>query len=89
MLWLSAHSVERYQRRFQPLMELHRAKADLERRLRCDAVFVIEWPKWLGQTSNKTAIGYVTIDGELALPIVDNHTPTRRFVATTCLFRVQ
>lgn len=84
---ITEHAVDRYRQRFRPGFQLGQARNDLLERMGRDGEFVLKPPRWVGSQRAHDTIGYVTIDDDVVLPVVDKQRHVERFVAPTCLYR--
>lgn len=84
---LSTHCLDRYRDRFSPEGSHGEVKQELYSRL-SDGGFSLSPPSWL-VSSNKTAIGFIIIDDDIALPLrIDRPRIKQPFVAVTTLYRI-
>jgi hypothetical protein len=89
LITLSNHCVNNYRLRFKPDLRRGEAQKELYQRMAEQGIFTTGFPDWL-VTSTTNNVGYVTIDDEIALPIMESDRASRYhpYVAVTCLYRV-
>lgn len=88
LIRLSSHCVEQYRARFNPSYNSTQAHRELYERIINSGIFVTEKPRWILST-NTSAVGWIVIDDDVALPVREDKTRARDLVAVTTLYRLQ
>jgi hypothetical protein len=89
-IYLTQHCIERFARRVLGIPSTTRnyetTIRSLHRRVRAQGRFTAKKPSWYGANTARATLGYVLLDGNIALPVAPGKSKKRTlFAATTCI----